>query len=164
MAYEFDDDRERLDFDVVWLFLSTDAYWNRWRSREDVDLQFRGAWRVIGAYVEGGDELVGFARAVSDGVSDAYLADVYVAPSHRGRGIGGRMIEAMVEEGLGARFRWFLATRDAREFYARYGFHPPDERVMERPGRFSRAIGDADSRPPDIARSSLWSHRSALTE
>ncbi|HEY1762442.1 MAG TPA: GNAT family N-acetyltransferase [Acidimicrobiales bacterium] len=136
MIYELDDDRERLNLDVVWEFLTTDTYWHRWRRREDVDLQFGSAWRVIGAYVEGSDELVGFARAVSDGVSDAYLADVYVAPSHRGQGIGGRMVEAMVEEGLGARFRWFLSTRDAHELYSRHGFTTPDERVMERPGRF----------------------------
>jgi len=136
--YELDDDRTRLDIDVVWEHLSTDAYWNRWRSREDVELQFRGAWRVIGTYAVGSNELVGFARAVSDGVSDAYLADVYVAPAHRGRGAGGRMVEAMVEEGLGARFRWFLSTRDGHELYARYGFAAPDERVMERPGRFER--------------------------
>ena len=143
MTYELDDNRERLDHDVVWEYLSTDAYWNRWRRREDVELQFRSAWRVIGAYVEGGDELVGFARAVSDGVSDAYLADVYVAPSHRGRGVGGRMVEAMVEEGLGARFRWFLSTRDGQELYSRHGFGTPDERVMERPGRFATVIDES---------------------
>lgn len=150
MTYELDDDRERLDLDAVWRYLSADVYWNRWRSREDVDLQFRGAWRVIGAFVEGSNDLVGFARAVSDGVSDAYLADVYVAPSHRGRGIGGRMVEAMVEEGLGTRFRWFLSTRDAHELYARYGFLPPDERVMERPGRFVRGFDDSSPKIPEV--------------
>lgn len=118
MNYELDDDTGRLDMDVVRGYLSTDAYRNRWRRREDVDLQFRGAWRVVGAYVEGTDELVGFARTVSDGVSDAYLPNVFVAPPHRGRGVGGRMVEAMVEQGLGARFRWFLSTRDAHELYA----------------------------------------------
>lgn len=144
MKYTLDDDRERLDLDVLWHYLSTDAYWNRWRTREDVDHQFRGAWRVIGAYIEGTDELVGFARAVSDGVSDAYLADVFVVAAHRGRGIGGRMVEAMVEEGLGARFRWFLSTRNAHELYARWGFRAPDERVMERPGRFVRTFDDSN--------------------
>jgi len=92
MNYELDDDRERLDLDVVWTYLSTDAYWNRWPRREDMELQFQNAWRVIGAYVAQSDELIGFARAVSDGVSDAYLGDVYVAPTHRGRGDGGRMV------------------------------------------------------------------------
>jgi len=136
VRYELDDDRERLDLDVVWGYLSADAHWHRWRRREDVELQFRGAWRVVGAYVEGSNELVGFARAVSDGVSDACLADVYVALPYRGQGVGRRLVESMVEEGLGARFRWFLSTRDAHELYASYGFRKPDERVMERPGRF----------------------------
>ena len=47
MIYELDDDRERLDLDVVWEYLSADAYWNRWRRREDVELQFRpGRWSL----------------------------------------------------------------------------------------------------------------------
>jgi GNAT superfamily N-acetyltransferase len=145
MNYELDDNRERLDLEAVWNYLSSDAYWHRWRRREDVEYQFRGAWRVIGAYIEGSDELIGFARGVSDGVSDAYLADVYVAPFHRGQGVGGRLVESMVEQGLGARFRWFLSTGDAHALYARYGFRAPDERVMERPGRFER-IADGSER------------------
>ncbi len=146
--YELDDNRERLDLEAVWNYLSADAYWHRWRRREDVEFQFQNAWRVIGAYVQGGDVLVGFARAVSDGVSDAYLADVYVVPSHRGQGVGGLLIESMVEEGLGARFRWFLSTRDAHELYARYGFGTPDVRVMERPGRFEEMVQESGHGQP----------------
>jgi hypothetical protein len=53
------------------------------------------------------------------------------------------MVEAIVEEGLGARFRWFLSTRDAHELYSRYGFSTPNERVMERPGPFLRVTHES---------------------
>ena len=85
-AYEVDDDPLRIDVGVVWQFLSTEAYWNRWRSREDVERQWRGAWRVVGVYGSDG-AMVGGARAISDGVSDAYLGDMFVVPPHRGRGL-----------------------------------------------------------------------------
>ena len=51
------------------------------------------AWRVVGAYRAGTGELVGFARAVSDGVGFAYLADVFVLPEHQGHGLGKRLMQ-----------------------------------------------------------------------
>jgi GNAT superfamily N-acetyltransferase len=135
VRYVVDDDPDRLDLEVIWDFLYTEAYWLRWRTRDDVERQVRGAWRVVGAYRADTGEQVGFARAVSDGVSDAYLADVFVLPEHRGHGLGKRIVETMVELGPGARFRWTLATRDAHGLYARFGFLPPDERTLVRPPR-----------------------------
>jgi GNAT superfamily N-acetyltransferase len=76
---------------------------------------------------------VGFARAVSDGVALAYLADVYVEPTVRGRGLGVALVRFMVDGGPGAAFRWSLHTRDAHDLYARFGFAPPDGTYLERP-------------------------------
>jgi GNAT superfamily N-acetyltransferase len=132
-GYEISDDPARVDLDVVWAFLSTEAYWGRWRSREDVARQVAGAWRVIGAYASGG-AMAGFARALSDGVAFAYLADVFVLPEHRGRGLGAALVAAMVDDGPGADFRWVLHTADAHELYARFGFGAPDATLLERPG------------------------------
>ena len=135
--YELDDSPGRVDRDAVWAFLSTEAYWGRWRSRADVEAQLDSAWRVVGAYERATGALVGFARAVSDGVAFAYLADVYVLPEARGSGLGDALVRAMVEEGPGRRFRWMLHTGDAHGLYARLGFAAPDSTVMERPGRLS---------------------------
>jgi GNAT superfamily N-acetyltransferase len=132
-GYEFDDDPDRVDLDVVWGFLSTEAYWERWRSRHDVVRQVAGAWRVVGAY--DGGAMVGFARAVSDGVAMAYLADVFVVPEHRGRGLGQRLVEKMVDGGPGANFRWMLRTADAQGLYERFGFTTPDGMLLERAPR-----------------------------
>lgn len=130
-GYDFSDDRSRADLDVVWAFLSTEAYWGRWRTREQVERQVETAWRVVSAYSNG--SLVGFARAVSDGVALGYLADLFVLAPHRGRGVATRLVTAVVEEGAGADFRWLLHTADAHGLYARFGFAPPDSTFLERP-------------------------------
>ena len=130
-SYELDDDPARIDPAAAAAFLTTEAYWGRWRTEQDIRRQIAAAWRVIGAYDEAG-AMVGFARAISDGGS-AYLADVYVLPAHRGRGLGKAIVAMMIEEGPGAGFRWMLHTSDAYGLYRQFGFAPPPDNYMERP-------------------------------
>jgi GNAT superfamily N-acetyltransferase len=66
-------------------------------------------------------------------VALAYLADVYVEPAHRGRGLGRALVAAMVDGGPGAGFRWMLHTSDAHTLYAGFGFTRPDDTYLERP-------------------------------
>jgi GNAT superfamily N-acetyltransferase len=136
VSYDLDDDPGRLDRDVIWGFLSTEAYWHRWRTREQVEAQVDGAWRVVGAYDAATGELAGFARALSDGICEAYLADVFVVPGHRGHGLGKAIVQRMVEGGPGAHLRWWLATNDAHGLYEKFGFAAPGPTVLVRPGRF----------------------------
>lgn len=133
VAYQFDDDADRIDVDAIWRFLSEHAYWQRWRTRSDVERQVASAWRVVGCYDGPSGSLVGFCRAVSDGVCLAYLADVYVAPEHQGAGLGKRLVQVMIEEGPGAEFRWLLHTADAHGLYQGFGFVAPDHMLLERP-------------------------------
>jgi GNAT superfamily N-acetyltransferase len=135
-AYEFDDSPGRIDLSVVWEFLSKEAYWSRWRTRDIVEQQVKSAWRVVGAYQCSDGSLVGFARAFSDGLAAAYLADVFVLPAHRGQGLGVKLVQTMIEHGPGARFMWMLHTRDAHDLYAKLGFAArADARYLERPPR-----------------------------
>ncbi|WP_018683076.1 GNAT family N-acetyltransferase [Actinokineospora enzanensis] len=130
--YELDDDPARIDNDVVWEFLSTEAYWGRQRTRANVDEQVAAAWRVVGAYDRATGAQVGFARAVSDGVSFAYLADVFVVRAARGQGLGKALVRKMVDDGPGAGFRWLLNTKDAQGLYRSFGFTEPAQPAMER--------------------------------
>jgi GNAT superfamily N-acetyltransferase len=130
--FEIDDDPARVDRDAVWRFLSTEAYWGRHRSRTDVEAQLDDAWRLVAAYDDDG-ATVGFARAVSDGVAFAYLADVYVDAAARGAGLGTALVRAMIDDGPGRAFRWTLFTQDAHGLYARFGFAAPDATAMVRP-------------------------------
>ncbi len=132
--FELDDDPARVQLDEVWSFLSTEAYWGRWRDRDLVERQVRAAWRVVGVYRRDNGAMIGFARAFSDGGAVAYLADVYVVAAFRGRGLGVALVAEMVERGPGASFRWMLHTADAHELYTRFGFAPATDRYLERPG------------------------------
>jgi GNAT superfamily N-acetyltransferase len=140
-GYELDDDKGRLDIAVAWKWLSTEAYWGTWRDQDFFVRQVEAAWRVVGAYERRTGAMVGFARAVSDGVSLAYLADVFVLPEHRGAGLGEAIVRRMIDEGPGAGFRWLLHTADAHGLYERYGFRAADSSAMERPGNSSTARG-----------------------
>jgi len=130
-GFELDDDPGRVDLNAVHRYLAEESYWAAGRSRETVERLVREAARVVGVYR--GDGQVGFARVVSDGVSVAYLADVFVLPAHRGQGLGQELVREAVERGQHAHVRWLLHTRDAHGLYARVGFGPPGERLMERP-------------------------------
>src|SRR5579859_6992938 len=129
-SYELDDDPGRVDAQAAVAFLTTAAYWGRWRGAEDIKRQFAEAWRVVGAYDHAG-AMVGFARALADG-GCAYLADVYVLPEHRGAGLGKAIVAMMIEDGPGAGWRWLLHTSDAHGLYRQFGFARPDHRVLER--------------------------------
>jgi GNAT superfamily N-acetyltransferase len=131
-GYEIDADPQRVDRDAVWTFMTSQATWGRWRSRDVLQTQLDNSWRTVGAYVTGTGEMVGFARAISDSVSIAYLADVYVLPEHRGVGLGLTLVRAMVDGG--PKFRWMLHTHDAHGLYAKAGFRIPNHDYLERPG------------------------------
>ena len=130
-GYELDDDRGRVDVDAVHAYLSEEAYWALGRPRSEVERLVREAQRVVGLYKDGAQ--IGFCRATTDDMSFAYLADVYVLPEHRGRGLGVELVREMVDNGPYASRAWLLHTRDMHRLYAKLGFGLPGERVMERP-------------------------------
>jgi len=110
----------RLDRTLVHTFLRDRSYWAAGIPREVVDRSIEGAL-CFGVYE--GDTQVGFARVVTDRATFAYLADVFVLESHRGRGIATWLMEVILghPELQGLR-RWILMTRDAHGLYAKFGF------------------------------------------
>jgi GNAT superfamily N-acetyltransferase len=129
---ELDDDRGRVDVDVVHRFLSKEAYWVPGRSRETIERVVRESTRVIAAY--DGEHLVGFCRVVSDASNMAWLGDVFVLSDHRGHGIGTELVREAVEFPAHRDCQWYLGTRDAHTLYEKFGFKAADEgRTMVRP-------------------------------
>ena len=121
-AYTASDDRWRVDREVVHGFL-TESYWARGISRDVVERSIRHSL-CFGIYHQGLQ--VGFARVITDHATFAYLADVFVVPAHRGRGLGKWMMECIVSHrDLQALRRFLLGTRDAHGLYAQFGFAPP---------------------------------------
>ena len=129
-GYELDDDRGRVDADLVHGYLSEEAYWGRGRDRDTIERLVRESTRVIGVYR--GDEQVGFARVISDGTSVAWLGDVFVIEGHRGLGLGVELVREAVEYPEHRDLPWYLNTRDAHPLYARFGFEAPSDRTMVR--------------------------------
>jgi GNAT superfamily N-acetyltransferase len=134
VSVELDDDPARLDLDVVHGYLSRESYWARGVARATVEESVRGSW-CVGAY--DGAAQVGFARLVSDRATYAWLCDVFVLPSCRGRGVGDALVRAALARAraYGVR-RVMLATADAHGLYRRHGFGEPQAGLfMEwRPG------------------------------
>jgi GNAT superfamily N-acetyltransferase len=116
------DDPARMDLPRVHGWLSEEAYWSLGRSLEAVTQSVRHS-TVYG--VLQGSEQIAVARVITDGVVFAYVCDVFVADAHRGQGIGGWIVEAILtdlrEQKVG---QVLLATRDAHALYQRYGFRP----------------------------------------
>jgi ribosomal protein S18 acetylase RimI-like enzyme len=132
-GYELDDAKERIDREEVHRFLSKEAYWAKGRARETQDRLIAEASRVVGLYRD--RDQVGFCRAFTDGIALAYLADVYVRPEHRGRGLGEELVREMVDHGPYAGVKWLLHTTDAHALYRKFGFEDPSFKVLERPAR-----------------------------
>lgn len=128
---EVSDDPARIDLDAVHAFLSR-SYWSPGIARDKVARAIAHSM-CFGVYDDGAQ--VGFARVITDRSSFAYLADVYVLESHRGRGLARQLLGAITShpELQGLR-RWLLATRDAHALYRPFGFGPPaaPDRLMER--------------------------------
>jgi ribosomal protein S18 acetylase RimI-like enzyme len=132
-GFELDDDPARLDLVVIHRYLSEESYWAVGRTRAAVEKSIAGSARVVGLYRDG--RQLGFARVISDGVTRAYLADVFVLPEARGRRLGVELVREAVEGGGHDGVPFLLHTADAHALYERFGFQRASERVMERPGR-----------------------------
>lgn len=133
-AYEITTESERLDLDVIHRYLSEESYWAPGIPREVVERSIRHS--LCFAIVESATgALAGFARVTTDRGTFAYLADVFVLPAHRGRGLSKWLMQTILAhpELQGLR-RWMLATRDAHGLYAEFGFTalPQPERFMQR--------------------------------
>jgi GNAT superfamily N-acetyltransferase len=123
--------RERIDLNVVHGFLSN-CYWAKGIPREVVARSIEHAL-CFGIY-DGQGAQVGFARVISDFATIAYIGDVFVLATHRGRGLGKWLMECITQHpGLQNLRRWLLTTRDAHGLYSQFGFTPvkAPERFME---------------------------------
>ena len=122
-------DRSLLDLPLIHRFL-TGAYWSEGIPAGIVERAVAHSL-PIGAYHAGTQ--VGFARAVTDYATIAYVADVFVLEHYRGRGIGKLLIACLTSHpDLQGIRTWLLLTRDAHGLYRQFGFTPPPnpERVM----------------------------------
>ena len=124
-------DKSKLDVNFIQNFLK-DIYWAAGRTTQEIQTTI-DASVCFGLYVN--DKQVGFARVITDFAVFAYVMDVFIDESHRGKGYSSVLVAAMMKEVQLKNVKiWRLATRDAHSLYEKFGFkalaHP--ERMMEK--------------------------------
>jgi len=130
--YRISCDREQLDLPLIHEYLSRRSYWAQGRSLEQLQRSIDNSLN-FGVFAD--HEQLGFARVVTDYATFAWLADVFILESYRGRGLSKWLLEVIVSHPqLQGLRRWLLATRDAHDLYRRFGFKELEDpaRWMER--------------------------------
>jgi GNAT superfamily N-acetyltransferase len=116
--YVLTDDPTRFDLEKICTLLQA-TYWAGTRSRTVITTAIQHSvcigmlWRT---------EQIGFARAVTDRATFAWIADVIVAPEHRGSGLGKWMVGVLLEHPAVQTITQLLRTRDAHSLYEHFGF------------------------------------------
>ncbi len=110
--------------------LDDHSFWATGRRRSQLARMLSGSQVVVSAWQ--GSHLVGFGRAASDGVFRAVLWDVVVAEDQQGRGVGRRIVEALLASPeVAAAERVYLMTTTGEGFYEKLGFSRVDsQRLM----------------------------------
>lgn len=130
MTCSISTDKAGLDIALIHRVLSA-SYWAEGRTLETVQASIDGSL-CFGVYED--EAQVGFARVITDYATFAYLADVFVVEAHRGKGIGKRLMRAVLAHPDLQACSWTLFTLDAHGLYEQFGFertaHP--ERLLRR--------------------------------
>lgn len=122
-------DQNRIDLDYCYGFIGQ-SYWSMNRSRAEFEKSVEKSL-CAGAYCAG--QQVGFARVVTDHISIAYIADVFVDEAFRRRGIAAELLNALHDHADMRRVkRWMLATRDMHAVYRTLGYREIDDLMMMR--------------------------------
>lgn len=130
-GYEFSSDSGRIDTPRVHRLLTEHAHWAAGRTLE-AQQAIVAASRNYGLYTRSDGEQVAYARVVTDGVTFAWLADVIVDPEHRGRRLGGVLVDRILADlgPMGLKRIVLKASEAGRPLYERAGWTPlegPDD-------------------------------------
>ena len=138
-GYYISTDKSLLDVEVIYNFLSKESYWLEGTSKALVIASIENSTICYGIYdgdpTKGASKQIGFARVLSDLVRYSWLADVFVLPEFRGKGLSKWLMTVITENPKLKGTNFHLGTRDAHSLYAQFGFKPLErtENSMARP-------------------------------
>jgi GNAT superfamily N-acetyltransferase len=132
--YFISTDKSKLNIGFVHHYLSKESYWAKNIPIETVQKSVDGSC-CFGLYVKENflTNQIGFARVITDFATFGYLADVFIIETYRRKGLAKWLLEVIFKHPeLNGFRRWLLATKDAHDLYAQFGFLPLDkpERMM----------------------------------
>lgn len=131
MDYRIIEGAENMRIEDVARLLRT-TYWADKRPVEVIERSMQHS-ACFGICPEGSDDLVAFARVISDHATFFYLSDVVVDQTFRGRGLGKALVGHILSRPEYRGLRGFLITRDAHGLYRPFGFEVVNDRIMVRP-------------------------------
>lgn len=107
---------------VVDLYMDA-GWWEEGWSEDVIPAMVKNSFRFVALFA--GNELVGMGRALSDGVSDAYIQDIVVRTDYRGQGWGGKIVNLLVSELRAAGIDWIglIGAPGTKPFYEMLGFN-----------------------------------------
>lgn len=121
LPYQITTDISCFDMELIHRWLSTDAYWSKNIPYEVVEKAFQNSLSF--AVLDSDGSTVGMARMITDEATFGYLADVYICPEERSKGLGVWLIGGiMAHEKLQGLRRTMLATGDMHALYHKFGF------------------------------------------
>ncbi|MGL6259231.1 GNAT family N-acetyltransferase [Vibrio sp. WXL210] len=128
-GYHISTNPDLLNSDLIHHYLSEKSYWARGMSKEKLLVALKHSL-CFGVYdCEG--QLVAFGRTITDKATFAYLSDVFVVEEYQGQGLGGWLIEIIVNHpDLQGLRRMMLATKDAHSLYEKFGFELIKDETM----------------------------------
>lgn len=130
MAIKYKTDCEGVDWQQMNDILLKDDFHNG-RTIEQHRLSFENSYAVVIVY--DGDNIIGTARALSDGVCNAYIVDVWTYSPYRKHGIASNMMAMLADKLQGQHI--YLQADDAYNFYLKIGY-------QERPYGLEKIAGD----------------------
>ena len=129
MTITYKDDLEGVDWNEMKATLLADDFDNG-RTPAQLETSFANSAHVCLAHAEG--RIIGTARALSDGVCNAYIVDVWTLTAYRRQGIASAMMRRLLDKMPGQHV--YLFSDDAADFYKKIGF-------VERPVGLEIVVG-----------------------
>lgn len=130
MEYRVVEDINEMKLDDIVRLLRT-TYWADKRPMEKIEKSVHNS-KCYGLYLEEAENLVGFARVITDYATNYYLSDVIIDEKYRNKGLGKALVSHIVSSPELQGLRGILVTKDAQKLYSQYGFEVVDGRVMLR--------------------------------
>lgn len=125
----FSDAKSKIDIDQLQKLFTLGAFWAKERNTEDLTEAIKNSEPVIAVWNK--QQLIGFARATSDGVYRATIWDVVIHPDFRGTGLGSKLVETVLSHPRMSKVeRVYLMTTHQQKFYEKIGFEQNSSTTM----------------------------------
>ncbi|MBE9045697.1 GNAT family N-acetyltransferase [Pleurocapsales cyanobacterium LEGE 10410] len=119
----------QIDLDQLQELLESTAFWAKERRLEELEIAIANSDPVVSVW--DGEKMIGFARAISDGIYRATIWDVVIHPDYQGVGLGQKLVKTVLNHPRMNRVeRVYLMTTHQQHFYEQLGFQHNSSSTM----------------------------------